>query len=418
MENFRKFINRQKVSRGLAPLVESAEEEVPQNQQKLAQDQIKQVALQKIKQGQDLCDASEKESKEFLQGQQMIQQGHKLLQQVNDLEQEEVAVQEPAAEEAEPVNPAVQQFQNCQKDINDAVTVLATVVNDLIPPAEEITIPQLAKQTQLITRLADLSDSAVEAVQTAVDQESEILDSIDDEELKQNLVLDQSEQLVADQSPVLATAQQHIEDVIEQIQGLIDTVDGKDLEIVQNCQDLLKHVQKIKDNVQVVAQQEAMAQDTEAAAEVQKSVDDAQQKAQDKATAQLIEPLKKAQEAIVQQATLAQEQDPEGCDEFVVQCDFIATAIENAQQMVQDDCELDKFVNELNQVQDMVDNAIQLSQGLDLVKQSDDDDEEPTTLEDIKDEIQKVGQMVQDFIDSASEEQEKQEDVEEDTQQK
>lgn len=415
MENFRKFINRQKISRGLAPLTESAEKEVPQNQQKLAQDQIKQVALQKIKQGQDLCDASEKDSKEFLQGQQMIQQGHKLLQQVNELGQDEAVAQEPAAEE---VNPAVQQFQNCQKDINDAVEVLATVVNDLIPPAEEITIPQLAKQTQLITRLADLSDSAVEAVQTAVDQEAEILDSIDDEELKQNLVINQSEQLVADQTPVLASAQEHIADVIEQIEGLIDTVDGKDLEIVQNCKELLKQVQTIQNNIQAVAQQEAMCQDEDAAKEVQKSVDDAQQKAQDKATAQLVDPLKKAQAAIVQQAKLAQEQDPEGCDEFVVQCDFIATAIENAQQMVQDDCELDKFVDELNQVQDMVDNAIRLSQGLDLVKQSDDDDEEPTTLEDIKDEIQKVGQMVQDFIDSASEEQEQKEDVEEETKQK
>ena len=95
-----------------------------EQQQKQAAQTLQQIAMQKIAQGQSMCDDCEECDKEaFEQGQQMIQAGHELLKQAQQA-QEEIAAQQ----QGEEVSVQVQQFQKAAQQVQDSVKILGTVI--------------------------------------------------------------------------------------------------------------------------------------------------------------------------------------------------------------------------------------------------------------------------------------------------
>ena len=384
-----------------------------EQQQKQAAQTLQQIAMQKIAQGQSMCDDCEECDKEaFEQGQQMIQAGHELLKQAQQA-QEEIAAQQ----QGEEVSVQVQQFQKAAQQVQDSVKILGTVINDLIPPSEQITIPQLAKQSEILVRANAIADSANDVFQTAVQKQQQIVAQAD-EELKAELESQMCTQLnQEDGDCVLSKEQQKLQMVAQEIEQLIDTVEGEDLEVVKQCGQLIQNMSEIiktitdetflNGQVQLnqnedlgdishsdkEALQDLISQSEEASEEVEAEADEDEQEVQP--TELFQQKLEKAKQCLIaQQVALAQvDEVEEGVQEQVQK---VVDMIEQAQEQIEKDAEVEEFAQQIDELAQQIE---ELSKQQLLVKQ----DDEEVSLEDIASDLEEIKQILAQFVDNDEE---------------
>lgn len=411
---------KQFASDEFAAQVDSAATEVVQKQKTLEQQQkqaaqtLQQIAMQKIAQGQSICDGCEEADKEeFAQGQQLIKDGHELLKQAQEA-QEEIAAQEAGEE----VSAQVQSFQKAAQQVQDSVKILGTVINDLIPPSEQITIPQLAKQSEILVRANAIASSASDVFQTAVQKQQQILDQAD-EELKDELASQMACQLKQEEGEcVLSKEQQKLKAVEEELQKLVDVADEGELEVVKQCAELVQQMSKVVDTITnetfkqgevELKQDEEASEETEAevAAEIEQPAE-----AEEAAEEQELQPtelfqqkLEKAKECFVaQQVAMAQSEEvEEGKDEKIQK---VVDMIEAAQKQIEDDANIEDFAQSINE----------LVQQVQELKQAEDEAEQ-TSHEDILAGLEEIKQILSQFLDSEdTEEEQTQEQAQEEVQ--
>ena len=393
-------------------------------QQKQAAQTLQQIAMQKIAQGQQMCDDCEECDKEtFEQGQQLINDGHALLKQAQEA-QEEIAAQE----QGDQVSAQVQQFQKATQQVQDSVKILGTVINDLIPPSEQITIPQLAKQTEVMVRANAIADSAHDVFETAVQKQQQIVAQAD-EELKAELEGQMCTQLKQEDGDcVLSKEKQKLEAVAQEIQQLVDTVEGEELEVVKQCAELIQNMQKIVDkitdetfeegevelkqdeeasDVEEAEVEEAPVQEEPAAEEVPADDADAEEveaetEAQEVEEAPAMQPteifqqkLEKAKDCLVaQQVALAQGDEVK--DETQEQVQKVVDMIEEAQKQIEEDAEVEEFQKTIDEITQQIE---ELQKSEQLIKQ----DEEQVSLEDIANDLEEIKQILAQFAQTVEE---------------
>lgn len=319
-----------------AAQVDTAATEVVQKQKTLDQQQkqaaqtLQQIAMQKIAQGQSICDGCEEADKEeFAQGQQMIKDGHEILKQAQEA-QDKIAAQEADEE----VSKQVQQFQKAAQQVQDSVKILGTVINDLIPPTEQITIPQLAKQSEILARANAITNSAADVFQTAVKKQQQILAQAS-EELKNELASQMACQLKQEEGEcVLSKEQQKIKAVEEELQKLIDITDDGELEVVKQCAELVQQMSKVVD---LIATETFKHDNVEQPAEEQQPTELFQQ---------FLETAK--EHFIAQQVVMAQiDEVEEGKNEQVQK---VVDMIDVAQKQIEDDVDIEEFAQTINEL--------------------------------------------------------------------
>lgn len=396
-----------------------------EQQQKQAAQTLQQIAMQKIAQGQSMCDDCEECDKEaFEQGQQMIQAGHELLKQAQQA-QEEIAAQQ----QGEEVSVQVQQFQKAAQQVQDSVKILGTVINDLIPPSEQITIPQLAKQSEVLVRANAIADSANDVFQTAVQKQQQIVAQAD-EELKAELESQMCSQLnQEDGDCVLSKEQQKLQMVAQEIEQLVDTVEGEDLEVVKQCGELIQHMSEIvktitdekftDDEVKLdqdedlddISDKDKEALDdlinqskesSEESSEDADEVDEVEEEQTVQTTELFQQKLEKAKECLVaQQVALAQVDEVE--DNAQEQIQKTVDMVELAQKQIEDDAEVEEFEKTIDELVQQVEELKNLEQP---IKQ----DDEQVSLEDIASDLAEIKQILAQFTAPSEDAQEQQEE--------
>lgn len=368
-----------------------------EQQQKQAVQTLQQIAMQKIAQGQSMCDDCEECDKEtFEQGQQMIQTGHELLKQAQQA-QEEIAAQQ----QSEEVSVQIQQFQKAAQQVQDSIKILGTVVNDLIPPSEQITIPQLAKQTEILVRANAIVDSANDVFQTAVQKQKQIVAQAD-EELKAELESQMYTQLNQENGEcILSKEQQKLQMIAQEIEQLVDTVDGEDLEVVKQCIKLIQNMSEIVNTItdETFFNGEVKNDQSEEASE---EVEAEEAKEDEVVEEPLVQPtdifqqkLEKAKQCLVaQQVALAQtdEVKEETHELFQKSVDMI----EQAQEQIEKDAEVEEFASTIDKLAQQIE---ELSKQQLLVKQDDGE----VSLEDIASDLEEIKQILAQFVNNAEE---------------
>lgn len=410
---------KQFASDEFAAQVDSAATEVVQKQKTLEQQQkqaaqtLQQIAMQKIAQGQSICDGCEEADKEeFAQGQQLIKDGHELLKQAQEA-QEEIAAQEAGEE----VSAQVQSFQKAAQQVQDSVKILGTVINDLIPPSEQITIPQLAKQSEILVRANAIASSASDVFQTAVQKQQQIIDQAD-EELKAELASQMACQLKQEEECVLSKEQQKLKAVEEELQKLVDVADEGELEVVKQCAELVQQMSKVVDTITdetfkqgevELKQNEEASEETEAevAAEIEQpaEVEEAAEEQELQPTELFQQKLEKAKECFVaQQVAMAQSEEvEEGKDEKIQK---VVDMIDAAQKQIEDDANIEDFAQSIDE----------LVQQVQELKQAEDEAEQ-ASHEDILAGLEEIKQILSQFLDGEeAQEQAQEEEVQEETQ--
>lgn len=389
-----------------------------EQQQKQAAQTLQQIAMQKIAQGQSMCDDCEECDKEaFEQGQQMIQAGHELLKQAQQA-QEEIAAQQ----QGEEVSAQVQQFQKAAQQVQDSVKILGTVINDLIPPSEQITVPQLAKQSEVLVRANAIADSANDVFQTAVQKQQQIVAQAD-EELKAELESQMCSQLnQEDGDCVLSKEQQKLQMVAQEIEQLVDTVEGEDLEVVKQCGELIQHMSEIvktiadetfsNDEVKLDQNEdlgdisdkdkEALDDLINQSKESSEESDEIEEEQTVQTTELFQQKLEKAKECLVaQQVALAQVDEVE--DNAQEQIQKTVDMVELAQKQIEDDAEVEEFEKTIDELVQQVEELKNLEQP---IKQ----DDEQVSLEDIASDLAEIKQILAQFTAPSEDAQEQQEE--------
>jgi hypothetical protein len=438
------------------------------SQQKNATKQVKQVALQSIAQGQAMCDecGDDKDCEKYAQGQQMIEDGHKLLQSAQTTED---AV-DAAAVEGDKIAGQMLVFDKAQAQAQDAVKIISQVVNELIPPSEEITIAQLAKQSAIIARAAAIVNTANDVFQSATQKQDEIISAVEDsiaDELrsKQMVQIDQSEDSkfsVASQKidSVQAVVQQALEDEglsddekaeadkvfqnISDIQEVIKSLAKQQGEPIEQCDETpveepvnqsVEEESKQEESEETVsleqcddapvqeAGMEEMSQEEVApAADVEEAEVEAEPVQQEEVadeesaeelplTQQFEQTLTKAQDCLVaQQVAVAQTEcisQDEAC-EVDTKIQNAMDKISQAQQMIIDDAEVEDFKATINELCQQIDEIKSVVDEKQVLKQESDE----VSLEDIAQDIAQIKQTLEEILNSEEKPAEQQEQAE------
>ena len=146
------------------------------------------LGLQKIAQGQQICDnCSDKESVEFKQGQQLQAQGYKLLKQAEELKQlDQCGEQLTLAQQ-------IQQFKQC-KDAIEAGQKIVEQAQLILTDIKELNKDNLCQAQEVITKAQDLVKEGCEAIiQGQKQQNKETL--ISQQEGNQQLAQEVQEQI-------------------------------------------------------------------------------------------------------------------------------------------------------------------------------------------------------------------------------
>jgi hypothetical protein len=422
-------------------------------QQKNATQQVKQVALQSIAQGQAMCDecGEDKDCEKYAQGKQMIEDGHKLLQSAQETEE---AV-DAATVEGDAVAAQILVFDKAQAQAQDAVKILSQVINELIPPSEEITIAQLAKQSAIIARSAAIANTANDVLQSAMQKQNAIIDAVeasvaDELRAKQTVQIDQSEGSQFDVAAqkiaaVQATVQQLVDDASEEEKESINEVVCHLNELQQIVDGLVKQqkqeepaeveeteessVEEVNQSVEETVEQEepveleqcdeAPVQEAgaeemnqeEAPVEAEKTEEvpeetevSEQEELQVEApvdsiplTQQFEQKLAKAQDCLVaQQVAIAQTEcisQDDAC-EMDTKIQDTMSKIEQAQQMIVDDVEVETFKAAIDDLCQQIEDIKTTVADKQVLKQED----EEVSLEDIAQDIAQIKQTLEEIL--------------------
>lgn len=352
--------------------------------------ELQKLGLGQIEKGQQMCDNCQDDKQKFERGQKMIEKGHQLLKQAQELQaqaEDQAAVEAPEQ--------TVQQFEVSSQQAMDAVKAITDVVNQLIPPAESVTVSQIAKQTAQMQTAQRLIDVASEVVQTALQQQEQVFDAAD-VSTQEIMTQQMQKQLAQAQGEEVAKAEQKVQELQDKLEQICQECSDEDC--LKQCQQAQTVVDAIMQQVQNVKQ--VQMDSPEPAEEVSKQEEmdtDAHEQKTQETTAQMIkQKLMQAQEQVqAQQKQVAEVEDGVDYKELADNLEKVEDILNATIEMIDYDPDVEDFQGQLEQIKQAVEDLGEVE-----ICQSEDTEDVPETIKDLAKEIAQVIQTVDELKDS------------------
>lgn len=352
--------------------------------------ELQKLGLGQIEKGQQMCDNCQDDKQKFERGQKMIEKGHQLLKQAQELQAQ---VEDQAAVEAP--EQTVKQFEVSSQQAMDAVKAITDVVNQLIPPAETVTVSQIAKQTSQMQTAQRLIDVASEVVQTALQQQEQVFDAAD-VSTQEIMTQQMQKQLAQAQGEEVAKAEQKVQELQDKLEQICQECSDEDC--LKQCQQAQMVVDAIMQQVQNVKQ--VQMDSSEPAEEDPKqeeiAADVSLQKPQVTSAQMIKQKLMQAQEQLqAQQKQVAEVEDGVDYKELADNLEKVEDLLNATIEMIDYDPDVEDFQDQLEQIKQAVEDLGEVE-----ICQSEDAEDVPETIKDLAKEIAQVVQTVNGLKDS------------------
>lgn len=352
--------------------------------------ELQKLGLGQIEKGQQVCDNCQDDKQEFERGQKMIEKGHQLLKQAQELQAQ---VEDQAAVEAP--EQTVKQFEVSSQQAMDAVKAITDVVNQLVPPAETVTVSQIAKQTAQMQTAQRLIDVASEVVQTALQQQEQVFDAAD-VSTQEIMTQQMQKQLAQAQGEEVAKAEQKVQELQDKLEQICQECSDEDC--LKQCQQAQTVVDAIMQQVQNVKQvQMDSSEPTEEDPKQKEMAADASRQKPQETSAQMIkQKLMQAQEQVqAQQKQVAEVEDGVDYKELADNLEKVEDLLNATIEMIDYDPDVEDFQDQLEQIKQAVEDLGEVE-----ICQSEDAEDVPETIKDLAKEIAQVVQTVDELKNS------------------
>lgn len=355
--------------------------------------ELQKLGLGQIEKGQQMCDNCQDDKQKFERGQKMIEKGHQLLKQAQELQAQ---VEDQAAVEAP--EQTVKQFEVSSQQAMDAVKAITDVVNQLIPPAETVTVSQIAKQTAQMQTAQRLIDVASEVVQTALQQQEQVFDAAD-ASTQEIMTQQMQKQLAQAQGEEVAKAEQKVQELQDKLEQICQECSDEDC--LKQCQQAQTVVDAIMQQVQNVKQvqmdsSEPVEQTEEDPKQEEMAVDSSEQKSQETSAQMIKQKLMQAQEQVqAQQKQVAEVEDGADYKELADNLEKVEDLLNATIEMIDYDPDVEDFQDQLEQIKQAVEDLGEVE-----ICQSEDAEDVPETIKDLAKEIAQVVQTVDELKNS------------------
>lgn len=355
--------------------------------------ELQKLGLGQIEKGQQMCDNCQDDKQKFERGQKMIEKGHQLLKQAQELQaqvEDQVAVEAPEQ--------TVKQFEVSSQQAMDAVKAITDVVNQLIPPAETVTVSQIAKQTAQMQTAQRLIDVASEVVQTALQQQEQVFDAAD-ASTQEIMTQQMQKQLAQAQGEEVAKAEQKVQELQDKLEQICQECSDEDC--LKQCQQAQTVVDAIMQQVQNVKQvqmdsSEPAEQTEEDPKQEEMAVDSSEQKSQETSAQMIKQKLMQAQEQVqAQQKQVAEVEDGADYKELADNLEKVEDLLNATIEMIDYDPDVEDFQDQLEQIKQAVEDLGEVE-----ICQSEDAEDVPETIKDLAKEIAQVVQTVDELKNS------------------
>lgn len=355
--------------------------------------ELQKLGLGQIEKGQQMCDNCQDDKQKFERGQKMIEKGHQLLKQAQELQaqvEDQVAVEAPEQ--------TVKQFEVSSQQAMDAVKAITDVVNQLVPPAETVTVSQIAKQTAQMQTAQRLIDVASEVVQTALQQQEQVFDAAD-VSTQEIMTQQMQKQLAQAQGEEVAKAEQKVQELKDKLEQICQECSDEDC--LKQCQQAQTVVDAIMQKVQNVkqVQMDSEDEDSEPSEEDPKqemATRASKQKSQETPTQMIKQKLMQAQEQVqAQQKQVAEVEDGVDYKELANNLEKVEDLLNATIEMIDYDPDVEDFQDQLEQIKQAVEDLGEVE-----ICQSEDAEDVPETIKDLAKEIAQVVQTVDELKDS------------------
>lgn len=349
--------------------------------------ELQKLGLGQIEKGQQVCDNCQDDKQEFERGQKMIEKGHQLLKQAQELQAQ---VEDQATVEAP--EQTVKQFEVSSQQAMDAVKAITDVVNQLIPPAETVTVSQIAKQTSQMQTAQRLIDVASEVVQTALQQQEQVFDAAD-VSTQEIMTQQMQKQLAQAQGEEVAQAEQKVQELQDKLEQICQECSDEDC--LKQCQQAQTVVDAIMQQVQNVKQvQMDSSEPTEEDPNQEEMA--AEQKPQATSVQMIKQKLMQAQEQVqAQQKQVVEVEDGVDYKELADNLEKVEDLLNATIEMIDYDPDVEDFQDQLEQIKQAVEDLGEVE-----ICQSEDSEDVPETIKDLAKEIAQVVQTVNELKDS------------------
>lgn len=356
--------------------------------------ELQKLALGQIEKGQQMCDNCQDDKQKFETGQKMIEKGHQLLKQAQELQtqiEDQVAAEAPEQ--------AVQQFEVSSQQAMDAVKAITDVVNQLIPPAETVTVSQIAKQAAQMQTAQRLIDVASEVVQTALQQQEQVFDSADasTQEILTQQMQKQLDQVQGEDVDKAEQKVQELQDKLEQLcQECSDEDDLKQCQQAQMVVDAIKQqIQNVK-QVQIASEDDVTAQAEQTEEAPKQDEMETEPSDQENPVQMIKHKLMQAQEQVqAQQKQFAEVEDAVDYKELADNLEKVEDLLNATIEMIDSDPEVEDFQEQLKQIEQAIDDLGEVE-----ICQGEDSEDVPETVKDLANEIAQVVQTIGELKDS------------------
>lgn len=355
--------------------------------------ELQKLGLGQIEKGQQMCDNCQDDKQKFERGQKMIEKGHQLLKQAQELQaqvEDQVAVEAPEQ--------TVKQFEVSSQQAMDAVKAITDVVNQLIPPAETVTVSQIAKQTAQMQTAQRLIDVASEVVQTALQQQEQVFDAAD-ASTQEIMTQQMQKQLAQAQGEEVAKAEQKVQELQDKLEQICQECSDEDC--LKQCQQAQTVVDAIMQQVQNVKQvqmdsSEPVEQTEEDPKQEEMAVDSSEQKSQETSAQMIKQKLMQAQEQVqAQQKQVAEVEDGVDYKELANNLEKVEDLLNATIEMIDYDPDVEDFQDQLEQIKQAVEDLGEVE-----ICQSEDAEDVPEIIKDLAKEIAQVVQTVDELKNS------------------
>lgn len=369
--------------------VQDAVNKQAQGQTEVASE-LQKLGLGQIEKGQQMCDNCQGDKQEFERGQKMIEKGHQLLKQAQELQaqvEDQVAVEAPEQ--------TIKQFEVSSQQAMDAVKAITDVVNQLIPPAETVTVSQIAKQAAQMQTAQRLIDVASEVVQTALQQQEQVFDAAD-VSTQEIMTQQMQKQLAQAQGEEVAKAEQKVQELQDKLEQICQECSDEDC--LKQCQQAQTVVDAIMQQVQNVkqVQMDSSEPTEEDPKQKEMAVDSSGQKPQETSVQMIKQKLMQAQEQVqAQQKQVAEVEDGVDYKELADNLEKVEDLLNATIEMIDYDPDVEDFQDQLEQIKQAVEDLGEVE-----ICQSEDAEDVPETIKDLAKEIAQVVQTVNELKDS------------------
>lgn len=385
---------------------------------KIAQEII-QAALQNIQTGQQIIDSDDSSEAEKADAQQIIDDGHNLLASAQEMQTVITDTEEVPVELSEPV----QRFHTADQNIKTGQELLSKVVNELIPPVDEVTVPQLAKQASVIAAAANMASNIQDAMQTAIDTQQKIFDDATPE--ARNEMMQCGNLTQQSKTEALQAVEDKVQQMKDQVKLLIDK--GEDVDVINDVYANLESIHqcirnaktgavvfeggkltqaeeadKVEVKVQSAENDEEVNQSEEQQSDDVNQSEEADKAEENKQYKDVVEAVvnQLAQDAENVQAQIAQigqvDLSKEDAESMATQLETIAADIEAAKEIIANDGEVEEFVDAVKQIRTDIEAATAVL--VPAQQQAAQQDQELSQSQD--DEAQQDAQSLQSVIDT------------------